>query len=713
MSGTRIQHASTLATLSLAVFTAAIPLQALAAHAYHTLETVVVTSTREAKPALKVTEAITVLDKEAIETASPTHPAELLNRVPGVFVANVGGEGHMTAIRQPITTSNMYMFVEDGVPTRPAGFFNHNGLYEINIPQASRVEVVRGPGSALYGSEAIAGIIHSMTLASPKTAEAQINAEAGEYGWQRVLVSGGAPITADTGARVDVNWTDNEGYQDNADYERISSTARIDSALNDITTLKFIASYTDVDQSGVSGLQEDDYKHHPTRNYYSPGIAERLVEALRVSGEFAIEPDSHRLYSFIPYYRKNTMDLMPSWMLSYDPVQYTTEFESFGLMSKYRQLLADDTIELIVGLDLDYTPSSYDEKTITLTRRSDDRASHDYNYVTGFATGNLVYDYEADQETASPYIHAEWQATKELRFNAGLRYDYFSVDYDNKLSTVTVLSQTERRLRPESQQLSFNHASPKLGAVYLIDQHRSVYANYRNAFRAPSVNQFFTARSSIGTTELDPTTADSVEIGFKSDASRRANFDIAFYHMKVEDEVVQYIDGNDRKTTNAGKMLYRGIELGVTGEFVKSLRFRTSLNYSKQKYEDFSYIARINNVNTTLNYENNLIGKAPRTLANAALIYSPAFLPSTQIELEWEHVGEYYLDETNTDTYGGHDLFNLRAHYDVVKDLTLYARVMNLADQRYSPLASYQVGSPIDYRVGMPRTAYAGVRYSF
>ena len=94
---------------------------AQAAHTYHRLETVVVTSTREARPALKVTEATTVLDKSAIEAASPTHPAELLNRVPGVFVANVGGEGHMTAIRQPITTSNMYMFVEDGVPTRPAG----------------------------------------------------------------------------------------------------------------------------------------------------------------------------------------------------------------------------------------------------------------------------------------------------------------------------------------------------------------------------------------------------------------------------------------------------------------------------------------------------------------------------------------------------------------------------------------------------------------
>lgn len=685
-----------------------------AGHARNTLDTIVVTSTREAKQALTVTEAVTVLDQNTIETASPTHPAEILNRVPGVFVANVGGEGHMTAIRQPITTSNMYMFVEDGVPTRPAGFFNHNGLYEINIPQASRVEVVRGPGSALYGSEAIAGIIHSMTLPSPKRAEASLNAEAGAHGWQRVLLSGGAALNSDTGARVDVNWTDNAGYQNNADYERISGTARIDSALNDITALKFIASYTDVDQSGVSGLLEDDYRHHPTRNYYSPGVAERLVEALRVSAEFAIEPNVDTLYSFIPYYRNNSMQLMPSWMLSYDPVQYTTDFESFGLMSKYRRLLADDRVELIVGLDLDVTPSTYVEHALQLTRRSGDRTTYDYNYVTGFSnTGQVNYDYDADQNTASPYFHAEWQASPALRLNAGLRYDYFSVDYDNNLSTVTALSDSERRLRPPSQQISFNHASPKIGAVYQLDHHKSLYANYRHAFRAPSVNQFFTARTTVNTTELDPTTANSIEIGFKHDASRRASYDIAIYHMQVADEIVQYIDGSDRKTTNAGEMLYRGIEFGIKGEFSDSLGYRAAVNYSKQVYEDYSYIARINNANTTLNYENNLVGKAPRTLGNAALVYSPAQLRGAQVELEWEHVGQYYLDETNTDTYDGHDLMNLRAHYDIDRQLTVYARLMNLFDERYAALASYQVGSPIEYRVGLPRTAYAGVRYQF
>ena len=86
-----------------------------------------------------------------------------MGRMPGVWVATTGGEGHMTAIRQPLTTNPVYLYLEDGVPTRSTGFFNHNALYEINMPQADAIEVTKGPGSALYGSDAIGGVVNVLT----------------------------------------------------------------------------------------------------------------------------------------------------------------------------------------------------------------------------------------------------------------------------------------------------------------------------------------------------------------------------------------------------------------------------------------------------------------------------------------------------------------------------------------------------------------------
>jgi len=121
-----------------------------------TLEVVTVTATKEKTTLQQTPASIGVISEDAIKESGLTHPQQLLGQIPGVAVGVTNGEGHNMAIRQPFTTNPVYLYLEDGIPTRATGFFNHNALYEVNIPQAGSVEVVRGPGSALYGSDAIA-----------------------------------------------------------------------------------------------------------------------------------------------------------------------------------------------------------------------------------------------------------------------------------------------------------------------------------------------------------------------------------------------------------------------------------------------------------------------------------------------------------------------------------------------------------------------------
>src|SRR4030067_1774470 len=127
------------------------------------LEDIVVTGTREAESAKEVPQTVGVVKGEEIKDVKPSHPSQLMNRVPGVWIRQTTGEGHVTSIRQPLTTNPLYLFLEDGIPIRSTGFFNHNALYEINMPGADKIEVMKGPGTALYGSDAIGGAINVLT----------------------------------------------------------------------------------------------------------------------------------------------------------------------------------------------------------------------------------------------------------------------------------------------------------------------------------------------------------------------------------------------------------------------------------------------------------------------------------------------------------------------------------------------------------------------
>ncbi|WP_198265248.1 TonB-dependent receptor [sulfur-oxidizing endosymbiont of Gigantopelta aegis] len=234
----------------------------------NSLTEITVTGTREETLRSETAETSNVLDEQEIDEVKPAHPSELLNRIPGVHVNVTGGEGHMMSIRQPITTKAVYLYLENGIPTRSTGFFNHNALYETNIPQAESVEVTKGPGTALYGSDAIGAVINVNTRRAPMDPEAELGLEGGENGWGRILLSGGN-TWGDDGVRGDLNITHTDGWRDNTDYDRVAGTARWDTILDNGASLETVFSGSDIDQqtAGSSRLSEDDYKSDPTKNY--------------------------------------------------------------------------------------------------------------------------------------------------------------------------------------------------------------------------------------------------------------------------------------------------------------------------------------------------------------------------------------------------------------------------------------------------------------
>jgi iron complex outermembrane receptor protein len=96
------------------------------------------------------------------------------------------------AIRQPFTTNSYFLYMEDGVPIRPMGVFNHNSILEFNQFAISSVEVVKGPVSSIYGPEAVGGAINFITQRPTILPTAKIGIQADQWGYQRLQYGAGA-----------------------------------------------------------------------------------------------------------------------------------------------------------------------------------------------------------------------------------------------------------------------------------------------------------------------------------------------------------------------------------------------------------------------------------------------------------------------------------------------------------------------------------------
>ncbi len=421
-----------------------------------TLEEITVTGTREAQALSETPASVSIIDEASITATNPTHPSQIMGQVPGVWVNVTGGEGHQTAIRQPLTTSPVYLYLEDGVPTRSTGFFNHNALYEINIPQAGGIEVTRGPGTALYGSDAIGGVVNVMTRAPSLEPELMLGADAGESGFRRLLFSGSNTFNNE-GIRADVNMTQTDGWRDATDYERHGGTLRWDHASGSDTVIKTILSWSKIDQqtAGSSVLTENDYLNNPTLNY-TP-VSYRDVSALRLSS--AIETErGDSLFSFTPYVRANDMDLLANWSLGYDPTVYNTQNKSLGLLAKYRENFPAYNARVIIGADLDYSPGSRNEQRLSVVRNG--------NIYESYTVGQTIYDYDVTFQGLSPYVQGDISPAEKLHLSAGLRYDNLSYDYDNLISDANIVIGSSTYRHPSDTTTHYTHVSPKLGATY-------------------------------------------------------------------------------------------------------------------------------------------------------------------------------------------------------------------------------------------------------
>ena len=131
------------------------------------IETITVTGRRNDQNISELIGSVASVTSEELERISHAHINQTAARIPGVWLSRGNGQELLAAVRSPVFTGSgscaEILTTEDGLPIRPTGMCNVNQLFEVNTEQASGLEVWRGPGTVFYGSNAMHGVINTVS----------------------------------------------------------------------------------------------------------------------------------------------------------------------------------------------------------------------------------------------------------------------------------------------------------------------------------------------------------------------------------------------------------------------------------------------------------------------------------------------------------------------------------------------------------------------
>jgi outer membrane receptor protein involved in Fe transport len=660
----------------------------------NSLQEIVINASRTAQKRSEAPVAIATISKQTMEDTKATRIDQLVNKISGVNMVNLGNEQHQMSIRQPMTTKSLFLYLEDGIPIRTTGVYNHNALLEMNMPAARQIEIIKGPSSSLYGAEAIGGAINIITQAPPAVFSAQASVQINNNGYKRADVQAGNTF-GKFGLLISGYYADRKnGPIDHSNFHKTGITIRGDYVINDKT--KWVNDLTYVNYfSEMPGSL--DSIHFANKDYSTPQtFTYRKVPALRYKTQLFHQWNNNSSTQVSFVFRDNSVQQNPSYRvknITTDPTRAYGEinesaFNTYMLIAQHQQSFSFLNSKLIAGISVDNSPSTYSSNFINI-----DRDTRGY-YVSYSPTDSVLSRYKTGINNLASYVHYEAQLVRGLKLTAALRYDFYHYDFENALppSAFTGAPSTTN---------NFKRFSPKVGATYNY-KGVGVYANYSEGFVPPQISELYTG---VKVPYLGPQTFYNYEAGgWFSILKNKLYADWSYYVLNGTNEIITVKNpDNSTENQNAGKTKHTGIEYGITYRPVNSLSIRFSAANSKHTFGDY--------IEKGVAYNNNELAGGPRFIANAEVTYKPVFVKGLRVSAEWQHIGPYYMDNANSKKYDGFDLLNLRAGY-TIRQFEVWVNALNATNTYYSTYAS-KSGSTLSYNLGDPREFTVGIAYKF
>jgi len=687
------------------------------------LNEVVISASRELQKRKEVPAAITAITSKAIEQAKAFGIDQLVNDVPGVYLSSSrssSNEQHFTALRSPISTKPLFLFLEDGLPLRPTAIFNHNALLELNNIAHQRVEVLRGPNASIYGSDAIGGSFNFITKNPTKDLTGHFGYQLNDIGFSSVSFDAAKQVTDKFGLYIASQFNQrNNGPIAHSDYDKYALNVK--AVLQPLKHSKLTLYYAGTDfLSDMAGSISQ--RNFEAGNFDSnQTFTNRDAVSSRVRATWDQNWNAHHKTSFSALYRKNIMKQNPSFRISSERIRgqltgrvlgelnnntFKSYFGNIQHFIKFPELKA----ALILGGTVDITNQDYVAERTLVQQDPNTRINLDFEVLEG----DFILNYLGDIDNYAGYTQFEINPLERLKLTLGARYDYFEYNLNNRIQNGI-----------ENRKDTWSNIAPKIGLNYNVSSNVGLYTNFSTGFTPPQSSTLYRNLSStIINGELQPSNYNNFEIGTYLAVGKQLKLDLALYKLDGKNTLVSVRNEENADaflTTNAGETSSYGIEYGVSYKPNRLLEISHNGTYAKHRYNTFSTVVRSRSGSEFRDFSNTDREVAPNLIGTSKIKFKPvdAFL----FTLSHELIGKYntafeglVVDATGTSstpTYKGHNIFNLTCNYSF-KKVDLWFHVLNVFNSNYANRVSYSTFSNANtFTVGNPRTLHFGAKYKF
>lgn len=516
-----------------------------------TLEEVVVTATRIESPLERTTTSVTVITEKEIREQQAETVLELLRNVPGLDVVQSGSRGTITSVFIRGANSDQSLVMIDGVEVNSttAGSFNFAHLTTENV---ERIEILRGAGGTLYGSQAVGGVINIITKKGEGPLKASLSLEGGNGRTHRqgiTLRGRNGPLAYSLAA----GRLETEGFRrTNDDYQNLTTSGRLDYDLTSHASIR-----------GIFRFVKTDLGLFNNNNF--------------VAG--AVDPNARSAVSQYVSKLEWEQRLFPAW-----------DYRISGSFFREHSKFSDD-------------PDAVD------TRRVRDRIRPQ------IGTGEFQTNYRFGEWSTTTFgvEFKRRKASTSSGINRAIRnLGYYLQEQISLLDDRLILIPG---VRLDNHQTFGSEWSPAFSAAYLLrETGTKLKAGYAEGFKAPTLNDLFFPRGfppgcpPFGNPDLGPERSWEINAGFEQETfGDRLRIEGTYFHREVEDLIGSGVVGGCFRAVNLGKARFDGVEWGIRARVFDGLSMGANYTYLDWDTRDGRLLRRPRHrgsINLNYRYEN-------------------------------------------------------------------------------------------------------------